>query len=211
MSGLIIFAIVFCAAALLGSIGVIIFAVWDWRAWIRRKWGDDYKHGLARIKIGQKTISRPSELYYEGDEAITYARRLDEPLPGGERFVFDIVKNEIGFDYTETGRRVYRIRPGDAFAQADDIERPSVNFPSGLLSVHVADRTIHKYGLTVSGNKSSHSGLIIVVVLFVLLTVGGVIYMQNRTPGPAPVPTANTTQTQTNPPGYTGPYQGGTQ
>jgi hypothetical protein len=176
---------------------VIVLAVWDWQAWLRRKFGNNYVHGLAHINFGGQWVYRESELWYKGDDAMSYIRKLDVPDVNGKNFTADIVPASIGFDYNQnTGRRVYRIQPGGTVATSDNTDHPVTDYPSELISVHIIDRTATKYIQTVSGKKASSAGIIAIVVLFLLVIIAGGIFITTKNkPAPAqpPAATANAT------------------
>lgn len=166
----------------------LVFAFWDWRKWLMRKFGPNYQHGLAHIKLGNIWVYRESELFWPGDDAMSYVRKLDTPGPDGKSFTTDILPNKIGFDYHEgTGRRVYRMQPGGTIATPDNTDAPVTDYPSELISVHIEDRTAAKYIQTVSGKKASNAGVWILGILLAAILIGGAIYLlTNRAPAPAP-------------------------
>jgi len=182
-------------------LGVVLFAIMtllvikgiDWRAFFVRRYGEDYRKGLAHINVNGKWLYRESELVYESDIACTYTR-----ITATGEMLDDIVPNEIGYDYDEyTGRRQYRVVPGAIVAYSDNGDAPAVNMPSALLSTETLGRIA--YGLATSVNNGGNSlnwKLIIVIAaiigfVFVGLFLSGVIKSpgQNSTPVTTPAVT----------------------
>lgn len=193
---LVTFALVF----LLIVIGLIAFV--DWRAIIVRRFGPDYKKGLAHIKVGGVWTYRESTLLWEGDDAMTYYR---ETLKDGKVVIVDdIVPNAIGYSYDEyTGRRQYRVQAGGTIATSDDGGVPVVDYPSELISVHVMDRTVSNYAASVNAEGGFNWKLLLIgaavsfaLIAFLLFT--GIIKLPAgnspaTTPAPATAPAPSTT------------------
>jgi len=188
--------------------GIIAFI--DWRALIVRRFGPDYRKGLAHIQINGVWIYRESELIFEGDDAMTYSRQLT--ADGGKTYVEDIIPNKIGFSYDEyTGARLYRVEPGGCIGYSDDGAAPAVDYPAELISVHVLDRTASSYAASVNAESEFNwkpvlIGAADIIALVVILFSTGVI----KLPGSA-APASPPAQTQTVPASenVTGPVNGG--
>jgi hypothetical protein len=178
---------------------VVILTVWDWRAWLVRKYGPNYKHGLAHIEVNGVWLYRESELVHDSDIAATYLRKVKHD--GADVFVGDIVPkrdaagNEIHYGYDEySGRLTYRVRPGAVVACSDDGDAPATDFPSELLSPYLLDRNSTNFASSVNSEKTAPWGTIaviavIVIVLIVGLFATGVLKM----PKNGAAPTANVT------------------
>lgn len=126
-----------------------LLAFIDWRAVIVRRFGHDYKKGLAHILYKGTWVYRESTLVFEGDDAMSYLR--ETIIDGEKRYIADIVPNEIGFSYDEyTGARIYRVRPGGCIGYSDDGEAPDVDYPAELIAPHVLDRSVTNYALSIN-------------------------------------------------------------
>ena len=178
---------------LIAIIVLITLAVWDWRAWMVRKVGHDYRRGLAHVKRGDTWVYRESWLYYAGNDAMSYARYVTHGKV--KTCVFDIVPNKIGFAYDEyTGARVYRMQPGGVIASSDDGNAPSVDYPEKLISAHVLDRTSVDLALSVTTGETGTNWKMIVGLAVILVVVGiaGFAIFQSMRPVPA-LPADNVT------------------
>jgi hypothetical protein len=210
MSALWFFIIIGFLLLLLAVIGVIAFV--DWRALIVRRYGPDYRKGLAHIQVNGVWIYRASALIYEGADAMTYSRQVD--IAGKPGYVEDIVPNAIGFSFDEyTGARMYRVQPGGCIGYSDDGNAPAVDYPAELISVHVLDRTASSYAASVNAESDFNwkpfviAGIAAVIVILVILFSTGTLKLPGM-PAPGTEPPA---QTQTVPAteNQTGPVIGG--
>lgn len=152
-------------------------AFFDWRAFMIRRVGPDYRKGLAHIEINGVWVYRESALIFEGTDAMTYSREVK--VGGIKFFVNDIVPNELGFSYDEyTGARIYRVMPGGSIGYSDDGKAPAVDYPAELISVHVLDRTVSNYAASVNaGNEFNWKpliigGIVLIAVVVILFTTG---------------------------------------
>lgn len=195
------------------AMGVVVtLMVWDWRSWLRKKYGNDYRKGLAHIKHGGEWGYWESQLVFEGDDADTYNRKQ----PDSDAEVSDIVPKGIGYAYSE-GRRVYRVQPGGTIATSDDGEPPLTDYPSELISTHTLDRTVINYASSVN-DLPQFPWKIVIIGALILIAIFGLLFMTGtiKLPGgAAPAQTANVTapaQTAPTPtiqPGQSGPVGGG--
>lgn len=184
-------------------LGILVFAVIivglmafiDWRAFFVRRFGSNYKKGLAHINLDGAWLYRESNLFYEGDLAITYTRREKD----GSRSD-DIVPHAIGFDYDEySGARVYRVMPGGSIGFSDTHAGPVSDFPAALISAHVLGQTAEKLSTSVNSEEPGFNfkPYILVALGIILILAGlfltGVIKLpsaplQTETPAAAPAP-----------------------
>jgi len=163
---------------LLIVIGLLAFI--DWRTIIVRRYGSNYKKGLAHILYDGVWVYRESVLIFEGDDAMTYSR--EAVIDGQKVFVNDIIPNSIGFAYDEyTGARLYRVRPGGTIGYSDTGNAPAVDYPSELVSCHVLDRTVSNYASSVNAEAGGFNwkllfyGAIAGVLLAGLLFFSGIV------------------------------------
>lgn len=190
-------------------VGLIAFV--DWRAIIVRHFGPDYKKGLAHIRIEGVWVYRESKLVYEGNDAMTYSRKI-----GKDRYQDDIVPNAIGFRYDEyEGCRVYRVQPGGSVATSDDGEAPVTDYPSGLLSTHILDRTAVNYASSVNAEGGIDWKKVLIITGLAALVIVAILYFTGalKLPGtpaktnapnispPVTTPAIPTTQPQSGPAG----------
>lgn len=181
----------------IGNIGLIIFKAIDWQAIFVRKYGNNYKKGLAHILLGDVWIYRESSLYFVGDDAMSYSRVTN--INGKDEITEDIVPNAIGFDYDEyTGARVYRIQPGGTIATSDRSDGPKVDYPARLISVHTLDRTVANYASSVNDEEPFNWKPVIigVVTILVIAIIAGTLIATGviKLPGVQP---QQTTESQT--------------
>lgn len=189
-------------------LGVLIIvtgflAFFDWRAFLIRRIGANYRKGLAHIQLNGVWVYRSSTLIYEGTDAMTYEREVK--IGGHKAIVNDIVPNKIGFSYDEyTGERIYRVNPGGCIGYSDDGNAPAVDYPEELISVHVLDRSVSNYAASVNSEGGINwkpiliGGVIVIAVVVVLFMSGFFNFSGPATPG-----TENQTTTieKTIPPG----------
>ena len=195
MNGFVIVIIVLVVLIIL-CLGLISVKMIDWRTFFVRRYGPDYKKGLAHIKYDGKWVYRNSELVYESPIAATYTRITD----AGE-IQDDIVPNKIGFSYDEyTGRRQYRVIPGGAVAFSDDGEAPAVNFPAGLISLDTLGKLAYDLATSVkTGPEPFNWKPFIIVGVVLILVVGGLFgFGVINIPNPGPAPAAMTPATTEN-------------
>lgn len=173
----------------LGVLLIVIgfFAFFDWRAWMIRRVGPDYRKGLAHIQLNGVWVYRASRLIYESPDAMTYARETD--VDGQRMIVNDIVPNAIGFSYDEyTGMRVYRVQPGGCIGYSDDGNAPEVDYPAELISCHVLDRTVSNYAASVNAEGGFNwkpliiGGIVLVAVVVFLFSSGLFNFSSPATP-----------------------------
>jgi hypothetical protein len=193
-----IFSIVI--VVLIVALGVVItLAVWDWRAWLYRKYGNDYKKGLARIRVNGMLLYRDSALFFEDDAAMTYIRKSEPGYPTPSGFAFDTVPTaRCGFIFEEgTGRRSYRVRPGGGIAWSDDPDAPAGDFPGELLSPHLLGRTAVNVATSVNaeGGMPWKTIIIIAAIIAVLGVAAFFMFKPGAAPAKSPAQSSNVTQT----------------
>lgn len=167
----------------LNILGVVIFVV-DWRAFFLRRYGQNYKKGLAHIKVGENWLYRESELIYESDIAMTYIREVRKGV-----FIDDIVPAVIGFDYDEsTGRRQYRIPPGGGIAISDDGEAAAVDFPTSLISTDTLGKVADSFARSVNAGSEFPLKWVVMAAIIGAAIFGGIFFMNtiNRQPAAPP-------------------------
>lgn len=178
----------------------LFFAFFDFRAWMIRRVGPDYRRGLAHIKVQNTWVYRESDLIYEGDTAMTYIRRVT--IDGKKTFTEDIVPHSVGFTPDEyTGARVYRVQPGGSIATSDDGDPPKIDYPAKLLSHYILGRTAIEYAQTVKDGEGVNfrplviGAVVLVIVGIIVLFATGIIPSPLHQLKPATGTTANITQT----------------
>jgi len=188
----IILAVLLFLAVIVGAIAVV-----DWRKFFIKRYGTNYKNGLAHIIKDGVSVYRDSSLLFVSDIAMTYV------MNDGGALSDHIVPNKIGFTYDEyTGARLYRVAYGGTVAQSDEIGAPAVDFPSALISSHVLSATVHKLATSVNSDDAGFNikpyvlAAVLVVAVVAVLFFTGVI----KVPTGAAVPRTPPAQTQTTPP-----------
>lgn len=179
------FLIVGFLVLLLIGIGILAFV--DWRAIIIRKFGPNYKKGLAHILYNGTWTYRESSLIFEGDDAMTYSREVI--IDGQRTFVNDIVPNSIGFAYDEyTGARLYRVQPGGTIGFSDEGVAPAVDYPAELVSCHVLDRTVSNYASSVNAEAGGFPWKLLVFGAVAGVLIAGIFFFTGIIKPPSTLP-----------------------
>jgi hypothetical protein len=152
---------------------MIAFGVWkiiDWREFFVKKYGENYHHGTAYVKVLNKWKFEYSELVYEGNDAKTYRRNTI--IDGKAVKYYDIVPNSIGYDYSvSTGRRIYKIMDGKAVAFCGVDDKGVADYPAELVSMHVMDRTMIAYAKSVTADAVLSWKVILIAVIGIIAIV----------------------------------------
>jgi len=192
--------IIVCVVLVLALIVFSVLAFWDWRGWMIRKVGADYRRGLAHIKANGVWTYRESKLIYEGSDAMSYIREVD--IEGKKEIVTDVVPNGVGFSVDEyTGSRVYRVQPGGTVGYPDDGNAPAVDYPARLISTHVLGRTAVQFASSVTADNSFNWKPILIIGVFVVIAAVVAFFLFK--PGIATPATSTPKQTETNTPAQT--------
>jgi hypothetical protein len=174
----------------LGMIALGLYALVDWRKFFLKRYGNDYRKGLALFKAGTEWIPVVCDkLHFDGEKAKTYK------VTYGDKTYYPIVPDMYDsegkriFEYYK-GYRVFRVLAGGAvgvsgFGGAN--ENSECNYDAELISSHVMDRVAVEYGKSVTSENKIPWVMIliamgIVIVAIVVLKLTGII-------GSAPVVT----------------------
>jgi len=220
-----ILIIVIMGVLILTFFAIGLIRLIDWRAFFVRRYGHDYKKGLAHIIVNGVGVYRQSTMIHEGTDAMTYQRQ--SVIASEKKYVYDIVPhkdkngNDIPMDYDEyTGYRLYRVEPGGSIGYPDRFNAPVVDYPEELISAHILDRTVIDYCASVNIDKEMNwkplliGGIVLIIVVIAGLFLFGVIKAPDASINDQAKTTANVTQvtqeeTNKTPEIITGPVEAG--